>query len=381
MADKLDESIFGGVDTEPAHSRAERRAKAPQPQGDHRVRRLIVLLVSVGLIAGVGLLAVNLARPVIARFTATTPDYPGPGEGVVNVTVAAGDTGSVIGTTLFEADVIASAQAFLEASAADPRAASIQPGTYALKSAMKASDALAMLLDPANRTVPRVTVREGLWASEIYKLLAKATGEPLADYVAAAKDAEALGLPASAKGRVEGFLFPATYEFAPDASAATQLRTMVSQTRKELDTLGVTDKAANRIMTLASIAESEARTDSDRAKVVRVLLNRIEADRALQLDSTVSYAAKRRSITTTDAERASTSPYNTYVVLGLPPGPISNPGASAIKAAVNPAKGDWLYFVAVNPDTGETKFATTFAEHERNVALFQAWCQANKGSC
>ena len=103
---------------------------------------------------------------------------------------------------------------------------------------------------------------------------------------------------------------------------------------------------------------------------------------ALQLDSTVIYAVNSPgTITTTDEERANPSPYNTYVHQGLPPGAISNPGKNSLNSAVNPTSGSYLYFVAVNPTTGETKFASTWEEHEVNVAQFQQWCRDNPGHC
>ena len=86
-------------------------------------------------------------------------------------------------------------------------------------------------------------------------------------------------------------------------------------------------------------------------------------------------------MTTTAEQRANPSPYNTYVHTGYPPGPISNPGESALNAALHPAQTDALFFVTVDLDTGETKFAATIEEHNANVAEFQAWCQANTGRC
>jgi UPF0755 protein len=98
----------------------------------------------------------------------------------------------------------------------------------------------------------------------------------------------------------------------------------------------------------------------------------------LQLDSTVLYAnGGIRSITTTPAQRAVNSPYNTYQVKALPPGPIDSPGEDAIKAALAPADGTWLYFVAVNPQTGETRFENTPAEHDADTKLFQQWLAAH----
>jgi UPF0755 protein len=99
----------------------------------------------------------------------------------------------------------------------------------------------------------------------------------------------------------------------------------------------------------------------------------------LQLDTTVNYANGKAGLTTTPQDRANPSPYNTYLHPGLPPGPISNPGEQALTAALNPAQGNWLYFVVINPDTGETRFATTGAEHQANVQLFQQWLKAHPG--
>ena len=391
MTDRLDETIFGADgagETTPAPlaTRASRRAQqesrppAEKRPGGRAARRGLVLLVTVALVAAAALAAFTVLRPWLDGLRAPK-DYPGPGSGSVSFVINPGDTGGGIGQRLQAADIVLTSGAFVEAFTADPKAAGIQPGSYTLKKQMKASDALAALLDPANRSVPRVTIREGMWVSEVFAALSKGTGTPLADYTAAAKDPTALGLPAEAKGNLEGYLFPATYEFAEHASAAEQLTTMVGTTTAKLTELGVTAAKAHDVLTMASILEAEARTLADREKVARVLLNRIADHDYLQLDSTVSYAAQRRAVTTTDAERASTSPYNTYTHLGMPPGPIANPGLVSIQAALTPATGTWRYFVAVNPETGETKFANTFAEHQKNVALFQSWCRAHPGKC
>ncbi len=356
--------------------RAPRRRRRPA----RAARRLLVLLVTVGLLGGAALLAMTVLRPMLAGFGESN-DYPGPGTGSVTFTVNDGDSGRTMAANLEKAAVVKSAKAFVDAFSDEPRSAGIQPGDYALRTQMKATDALAVLIDPKNRQAAKVTVREGLWASETYALLSKATGKPVSDYEAAAKDAAALGLPSSAKGNIEGYLFPATYEFSSKNSAAEQLRTMVGKAVAELTKQGVTGEKAERVMIVASIVEAEGRIDTDRPKVARVIENRLAKPMRLQLDSTVAYATKTRTITTTDAQRAAVGPWNTYQVDGLPAGPIANPGASSIAAALHPEAGPWLYFVAVNPSTGETKFAVTQAEHDRNVAQFQAWCAANKGKC
>jgi UPF0755 protein len=152
-----------------------------------------------------------------------------------------------------------------------------------------------------------------------------------------------------------------------------------------LDELGVTPAEAQRVLTVGSIAEVEASSAADYAKVARVIDNRLANKLGnggkLQLDSTVSYAVGKRTITTTAAERAVDSPYNTYRYAGLPAGPISNPGKAANQGALDPTPGPWLYFVTVNPSTGETKFAVTGAEHNQYVQQFRAWCQDHPGTC
>ena len=367
-------------EAELAAQRAAKR-KGQAPRGKPSVlRRLAVIVLALAIVGGGVLIAYTYLRPVVAGFFEPN-DYPGPGSGSVRVTVAQGAGGSAIATVLADRDVVKTTKAFIEAASDDPKSAGIQPGVYEMRTQMKATDALAILVDPANRIVTKVVVPEGKWAKEVYPILSDATGIPVAEYAKAAKDGAALGLPPSAKGNVEGYLFPASYEFEPDTTAVDHLRKMVAESTKRLEALGVTPDRMERTMIVASLVEAEARFPEDRPKVARVVENRLAQDMPLQFDSTVNYATGKHGITTTDADRASKSPYNTYEVTGLPPGPIGNPGESAIQAAAQPAQGPWLYFVTVDPSKGTTKFAVTWEEHEANVAEFQAWCQANKGQC
>ena len=391
----LEHSIFGGQHddghggddggAERTHGRAQAR-RGTRPPRRKRGRRRGILVVALVIVAVAGFAAYSVLRPVVDGFLESN-DYEGPGTGKVEVVVNDGDTGRAIGTTLEKADVVKSAKAFLDAASSDSRSASIQPGTYTLKKQMSAQGALAVLVDSANRSVPRVTVREGLWKNEIFAALSKGTGVPVAQYVAAAKDAKAIGLPAVARGNVEGYLFPSTYEFPAKATAVQQLRTMVAKTISELDTAGVAEADRERTLIVASIVEGEVSGDADRGKVARVIENRLRTRGGpnyglLQMDSTVHYAVQKRGRAgTSDADRQSASPYNTYKRQGLPPAPINSPGAASIEAAAAPTAGTWLFFVTVDPGTGETKFATTQAEHDRNVQEFQAWCRAHPDRC
>jgi UPF0755 protein len=357
-----------------ANGTIERGAK----QGSHRV---LVLLVALALVVGAGAVAVAALRPVVAGITESN-DYTGAGSGKVKIVVHSGDTSRVIGAALNKAGVVKTARAFDDAAADDPRAGSIQPGTYSLHSKMSATSALDILANPVNRTVPKVTIREGLWTSEIIRALATATGRPLAEYTQALKNISLLGLTAQAKGNAQGYLFPSTYAFEPDATAGQQLEAMVAKTLEQLRKLGVPPAKAHRVLTIASIAEAEARARTDQPKVARVIENRLATGMRLQLDTTVAFAAQQRGkVGTTNAQRASKSPYNTYLVKGLPPGPINSPGLSAMRAAVKPTPGKWIYFVAVNPTTGQTAFSVDAAGHDANVKLFQKWCSSHPGKC
>jgi UPF0755 protein len=379
------ETIFGEPD-QPASRRRDRHHRPPRRSN----RRWLVLLLAVVLVGGAAYAAYSVLAPMASGlFTSSAPeDYAGPGQGEVEVEVKKGQTGEDIASTLRDAGVVKSRSAYLDVAAADPkRAASIQPGTYVLLKGMPAQDAFDTLADPANRSVKRTTVREGLWASETYAVLSKATGIPVKDYVRAAKDPEAIGLPKEADGKIEGWLFPSSYEFGEKSTAKQQLKEMVAQTVKVLDEAGVAKKDRQDVLTLASLVEAEAKLDVDRPKIARVFLNRVETDGPpayglIQSDAAVSYGAKRRALFPTKAELDDAgNPYNTRIHPGLPPGPISNPGAASIDAAANPADGPWFFFVAVDPITGETKYATTLAEHNANVAELNAYCQAKPQDC
>jgi UPF0755 protein len=110
-----------------------------------------------------------------------------------------------------------------------------------------------------------------------------------------------------------------------------------------------------------------------------VFQNRLDRNIALQSDPTVKYYYEGSIESFQDGLADNDNPYNTYVYPGLPPGPISSPGAAAIDAAVNPVDGDWLYFVSINLATGETVFSNTLAEHERAAELYRQWLRDNPG--
>ena len=356
-------------------ARAEQAARRERRRRRQR-RSATVLVLTLALFGGAAYVVLGLARPVVEGFF-ESDDYPGPGAGTVEVQIEAGDTGRAIGQTLQEADVVKTADAFVDVASEDPRAASIQPGTYHLRSQMTASGALELLLDPASRVSIRAAVPEGLTVDETYQRLMEATGIPVEELERAA--AGDIGLPPESGGNPEGYLFPATYEFEPEVTAPKILSTMVARHVQAMDVVGVPPERRREILIKASLIQDEARRPEDFGKVARVIENRLATGMPLQFDSTVNFATGKSGITTTDEDRAIDSPYNTYRYPGLPPGPINSPGQMALEAALNPTSGNWLYFVAVNPDTGETRFAVTAEEHAANVELFRQWLRENGG--
>jgi UPF0755 protein len=315
-------------------------------------------------------------------------DYPGPGHGQVMVQVKSGETVTQIGRELKAQGVVASVQAFMDASNGKT---GIQVGYYQLKKQMAAQDAFDLMSDPANLLTTSVTVPEGLRAADIVALLAAKTKYSTAQFEAALKDTAALGLPSYAHGNPEGYLFPSTYGFGPKEKPADMLRDMVARWEQAARDDGLVagaqaqGKTPEELMTIASLVQAEGR-GSDMPKIARVIYNRLDGpgdqggtNGLLQIDATVNYALDRKGVVavTTDETQNTQSPYNTYLHPGLPPGPINSPGDEAIKAAVHPADGPWYYYVTVNLRTGETKFATTYQQFLQYRQEFDQYCQTS----
>ncbi|WP_381801958.1 endolytic transglycosylase MltG [Streptomyces niveus] len=218
-------------------------------------------------------------------------------------------------------------------------------------------------------------VPEGRRATQVYASVDKVL-DVSPGTTAKAATAARLELPDDAQRNPEGYLFPATYPVGAGATPAGLLGYMVDTARERFAADRVTAGARRngvsvyQTVTIASILQAEADTPADMGRVSRVVHNRLAKDMPLQMDSTLNYALNRSTLDTTHSETKTASPYNTYEFRGLPPTPIGNPGEEAMNAAINPTKGDWLYFVTVAP--GDTRFTADYAEHQRNVAEFNA---------
>lgn len=379
-----------GHDLLPGTSAGGRRRAAKQRRGGCLPMLLVVVLFC-ALVAWFARGAISDVKDMFAD----PEDFSGPGSGEVTFVIDPGQSVSSMGAELEDLGVVASTEAFVDAAAEDGRSTKIQAGTYLLRSEMKAADVVAILVDPANVSTATVTVPEGLRVVDIVDLLAKKTDFGKKELNAALRSPD-LGLPDYAGGNAEGYLFPATYTISPDDTAAGFLASMVDRWKQAVDDAGL-DAAAQRLgytphelMTIASLVQVEGKTPDDMARIARVILNRVENPGTagqtgrLQIDATVDYALDRKlTVGLTQDERDETdSPYNTFRVAGLPPGPISAPGDAAITAAMNPAEGDWYYYVTVNLRTGETKFAASYDEFLGYRDELRDYCEnESQGAC
>jgi UPF0755 protein len=384
-AEEVEDSVAPPPTGVPSRRALREAEEAVQEEKRHTRSKGLSAVVTVLIVGALGAIGYFVGVPIYHAMTeekaplvAEITDYPGPGVGSVEVVVNSGDTGNIIAKTLKDADVVATEKAFLTACSENTGCGAIQPGIYTLKKQMKADDAVTALLDPTNRETVTLTVPEGYRADQVFQLIADKLEVPLSEVEAAASDTVAIGLPPEAEGLVEGWLFPDTYNLSPDSTPASILATMVGQTTRVLDEVGVPGEQRHDVIVLASMVEKETRREEDRSKAARVFLNRIEQGMKLQSDATVVYGVGRfdDNVWTTDEERADDNPYNTYVIDGLPVGAICNPGRAAIEAAFRPADGPWIYMVVVNDDTGEVEFNETAEGHAASLLKYQEWLAA-----
>ena len=363
-----------------------RRGDRQQRDRRRRARRrknVTALVIVAVVLGGIGVAVWKFGMPLIEDLRgpseSSAQDYPGPGESPVDVTIPAGATGADMAAILLEQDVVASTRAFTLAFAANPDAPGIQPGTYRLMTKMRAVEAVAALVNTENRMVTRVTVIEGWTLQQILDKLSSTTGIPVEDFQTAMTDVAATGLPAEAGGRYEGWLFPATYEFQPGQTPTEMIKTMVAQTVSVLDARGVPADQRQTVLIKASLVERESPGGDASAMIARAIENRLAINKALEIDAAVAYGAGISGLDITEGVKDVDTPYNLYMHTGLPPTPIASPGAAAIDAVLAPADGPWMFWVTVNLDTGETRFAETYDEHKVNERLLREWQAENGG--
>lgn len=341
------------------------------------MKRLILLIILVGLlaVAGLGFWAYSdLHKPIAHAKNGQYIDIP------------KGSSPSAIVHKLATEGIIAHEWPLKLYLKATGKGSTLRAGEYDFASPISPLGALAKL-QQGQRRLNRITIIEGWTRWDIARAMAQVPEFGLAS------DAQALelmnnvslisDLDPEAKN-LEGYLFPDTYEFSPETTPAELVETMVKRFRAVWKP-DWTDRARSlsftprQIVTTASIIETEAKLDEERPLVASVIYNRLKQNIPLAVDSSVIYASKLEGkwrydgrVYRSDIERR--SPYNTRIYTGLPPGPVASPGESSLKAALNPATSDYLYYVR-NPDRddGAHNFYNNGAEFETGVQALRRW--------
>jgi len=326
------------------------------------MRRLLVSMVLI--------FALTLGIFTVRSQNSSAPDYPFAqlmdGSPEVVIDIPKGATGSQIAQILFENGVVKSASSYFQTAVGDERSQQVAPGSHRINLEISAEQALEQLLDPS-RIPNLLKVFEGEWKSEV--------GQSLVAYgftqLEVEKAFRSVVLP---KGfaNVEGLLFPAQYTFEKDTSSLEVIQQMINRFKSDDWAQQILTYKNGftplEMLTIASIIQAEGETKAF-TKVSRVIFNRLEKGMPLQMDATVHYVQKSRgNIFLSTRSTLINSPYNTYRNRGLPPGPIGNPGSAAMSAAIDPADGDWLYFITVAPE--DTRFTASFDQFNEWKALY-----------
>lgn len=290
------------------------------------------------------------------------------GEDTVYVRITPGMSSSQVGQLLEEQGVIDSRLKFWLAVKLNNAGSKLQVGVFELQRNMQAGDALNVLINGQAAAV-RVTVPEGLNVRQVAKLFAEHGLVDEQEFLEEAREFapyDYIEEMPDADYRIEGFLFPETYDFASDATPRDVMQKMADEFDSRL-TPDMRRRAAAEelsiyeLVNLASLVEKEAKYPEDRPVIAQVFFKRLAIDMPLQSDTTLQYLRDEVKEDLSIADTEVESPYNTYLHYGLPPGPIASPGMASIEAVLNPADTDYLYFVADRD--GHNHYGYTYDEH------------------
>ncbi|KXI15599.1 YceG family protein [Gardnerella vaginalis] len=340
-----------------------------------RIKTIIVLLIVALIVCFAGYGLARAVRSMIGyQSLSASEDWPGPGEGSISFSVEVGESANSIGSRLEKEEIVKSKAVFTSIVSSNNKI--LYPGIYELKKHMSAID-VADILSNRKKATGFLEVKAGERSVDIIKRASEISGIDYSKFKAILQAKGAGILPQEASGSFEGWLEPGVYNVKAMKSAEKIMSAMVEKRIAKLNAIGVPkgDKREN-ILKIASIAEAEVNNREYYGKVSRVILNRIDKDMPLGMDTTIAYGAGVRAIDLTKSMLDNANnPYNTRIHKGLPPTPISIPGPNAIAAAMHPENGSWLYFVTTDLKTGETKFVNT---HEEFLKIKDEYKRNNK---
>ncbi len=354
----------------------------PEPPAERRspLKKIIVIAVGIAVVVAVLVVGSRLLAGLVGGNAAldVEPGIP------VSVEIPAGSSARVIATAMEEAGVVRAKD--LQSLINDQGVASqLQAGIYHLETLMTPEAVLERLLTgPDTGTGMSVSVYEGDTIRRVIERLSEQTGYPVADF----EDALTSGAVTSslmpdsfppevdALTRWEGLLFPARYEVPEGATPVEMLTMMSREMEKRVDAVDwsrLGELGVNRYEALivASLIQKEAGVDEDRPMIASVIYNRLERGMPLQLDVTVIYALGENPGRVLGEHLKVDSPWNTYLIPGLPPTPIGTMQMASIEAAADPATSDYLFFVVVSED-GKAGFSKTYEEHKEKIAKAKA---------
>lgn len=319
------------------------------------------VLLLLAFAASASFFAVTLARRPAASGRATP----------VRVTIARGMGPGAVGALLERKGIIRSALVWERFVA---RGARVQPGTYDLSPAETPERILRRLVYGQTATL-RVTFPEGFTVAQMARRLESRRVLPSASAFETVARTRGNTLPPvsfAPPADLEGYLFPDTYRIpvdtGPEGVAAILLENFDRRVARGLASeIAASGRSLREIVIVASLVEREARTDRDRPLIAGVVANRLRRGMRLEIDATVQYARGQHKSRLLYRDLEIDSPYNTYRRAGLPPGPICNPGLPSIRAAIQPARHDFLFYV-LGPDGRNHVFSRTFAEHRAQIA-------------
>jgi UPF0755 protein len=337
-------------------------------RGSRLVRAVVIALVLALLVGGLG--AVWLQRKI---------DPPGSPGALVTVTIPKGSSTARIAAILDSKTVISNATLFRYYMRVKGEAP-FEAGIYRLHRNDDFNSVIATLRKGGEVQYDRLTIPEGKTIKQIAALVGALPGRSSATFLQLAQSGRFRSqFEPAGVNNLEGMLFPDTYNIGAKDTEQVILERMLHLFDQRAAQIGVTTPDARlhvtpyQALVVASLVETESKVDADRAKIAQVIYNRMAKGMPLQIDATVLYAreatgaARRPGGRVLFSDLKLQSPYNTYVVKGLPPTPIAGFGAASLDAALHPEAGPWLYYVKFQAD-GTHAFATTLAEHNRNIA-------------
>ncbi|MBW2708622.1 MAG: endolytic transglycosylase MltG [Deltaproteobacteria bacterium] len=289
-----------------------------------------------------------------------------------NFVVEEGATLKQVAVDLENADIIRNSTLFRLAGRLMGHDHHIKTGEYRLNGATPALEILETLKEGRIITHP-ITIPEGFSLDQIAQLLEQKGFSDKASFLEQARDRSLVTRLGLSGDTLEGYLYPDTYRFRQKEKVSRIITVMVKRFRDIVTPLEAQIKDSGmtltQVITLASIVEKETGCPEERPMIARVFLNRLKKNMRLESDPTVIYGISHFNGNLTKKDLRTQTAYNTYMIRGLPPAPIANPGLAAISAVLNPAEGNDYYFVSKN--NGTHYFSGTLKEHNRAVRQFQ----------